>query len=63
VATNTAAREAGLKAGSLLRTGVSAMGGKGGGKDDMAQGGGGDPTRTGEALAALRSAIEAEVLA
>ena len=57
VATNAAAREAGLKAGALLRTGAEAMGGRGGGKDDMAQGGGGEPARVGEALDAVRAAV------
>ncbi|MCW1805672.1 alanine--tRNA ligase [Brachybacterium squillarum] len=59
VTTNAAAREAGLKAGALLRTGAEAMGGRGGGKDDMAQGGGGEPARTGEALEAVRGAVSA----
>src|SRR5699024_10801809 len=59
VAANLAAREQGLGAGSLLRTGAEAMGGRGGGKDDLAQGGRGQPVRIGEALAAVRTAIEA----
>ena len=57
VATNEAARERGLAAGALLRAGAEAMGGRGGGKADMAQGGGGDPTRTAAALDAVRSGI------
>ena len=57
VATNGTARDRGLKAGALLRTGAEAMGGRGGGKDDLAQGGGGDSARTGEALDAVRTAI------
>ena len=57
VATNAAAREKGLKAGALLRTGAEAMGGRGGGKDDLAQGGGGDPARAENALTAVRGAV------
>src|SRR5690625_1148234 len=63
IATNATARERGLGAGTLLRTGVEAMGGRGGGKDDMAQGGGGAPEEIGAALSAVRSAIEAAVAA
>src|SRR5699024_2866427 len=36
IATNAAARERGLAAGSLLRIAAEAMGGRGGGKPDMA---------------------------
>lgn len=57
VATNAAAREAGHAAGALLKLGASAMGGKGGGKPDLAQGGGGDAAKAGAALDAVRSAI------
>lgn len=59
VATNTAAREKGLKAGALLRAGAEAMGGRGGGKDDLAQGGGGDAARATDALDAVRGQITA----
>ncbi|MEE1651090.1 alanine--tRNA ligase [Brachybacterium sp. J144] len=59
IATSAGARELGLKAGDLLKGGAEAMGGRGGGKPDMAQGGGGEPARIGEALAAVRAAIEA----
>ena len=51
VATNEAARERGIKAGELVRIAAQTLGGGGGGKDDIAQGGGQDPARTGEALA------------
>lgn len=57
VATNAAAREQGLAAGSLLRAGAEAMGGRGGGKADMAQGGGGDPERVEAALEAVRTGV------
>ena len=41
----------GLNAGALLREVAAAMGAKGGGRPDMAQGGGGDPSRLAAALA------------
>ncbi|WP_299305332.1 alanine--tRNA ligase [uncultured Brachybacterium sp.] len=59
IATNAAARERGLAAGALLRIAAEAMGGRGGGKPDMAQGGGGEPSRVPAALAAVHTAIEA----
>ncbi len=40
VAINDAARAAGLKAGQLVLTATGVLGGRGGGKDDIAQGGG-----------------------
>jgi alanyl-tRNA synthetase len=40
VAVNEAARARGLKAGSLVLTATGVLGGRGGGKDDVAQGGG-----------------------
>ncbi|GAA1484974.1 alanine--tRNA ligase [Brachybacterium fresconis] len=63
VATNAGARDQGLAAGSLLRTGAEAMGGRGGGKPDLAQGGGGEPARIPEALSAVRGALEEAVRA
>ena len=53
VATNAAAREQGVRAGALVRTASGILGGGGGGKDDLAQGGGTDPARLAEALAAV----------
>ena len=47
----------GLKAGDLIREAAPVVGGKGGGRPDMAQGGGNDPTRIGEALEAARNWI------
>ena len=45
----------------LVRAGVDALGGKGGGgRADMAQGGGPDGTKAGEAIAAVRAALAAE---
>jgi alanyl-tRNA synthetase len=51
VAVNDLAREWGLSAGALVRTAAVALGGSGGGKDDVAQGGG---TDLGQARAALQ---------
>ena len=60
VATNAAAREAGLLAGALARTAASALGGGGGGKDDVAQGGGSDPALLAAGLAAVEQAVLAD---
>ncbi|ANP27614.1 alanine-tRNA ligase [Dermabacter vaginalis] len=57
VATNAAAREAGLKAGTLLRDAAAVMNGRGGGKDDLAQGGGGDPALVSAALESITTAL------
>lgn len=57
VATNEGAREAGIKAGALVRLAASILGGGGGGKDDVAQGGGQDASKVSEALDAIRNAI------
>jgi alanyl-tRNA synthetase len=51
VATNEAARAAGVKAGALVRAGAKVLGGGGGGKDDVAQGGGQNPAAVADALA------------
>ena len=57
VATNERAREAGLKAGAFVKAAASALGGGGGGKDDLAQGGGTDPTRVSAALGTVEDAL------
>jgi alanyl-tRNA synthetase len=57
VATNAAAREAGLRAGALAKAAAGALGGGGGGKDDVAQGGGLDASRLPDALVAVRDAV------
>ena len=57
VATNEGAREAGVKAGALVRVAAGVLGGGGGGKDDVAQGGGQDASKIGVALDAVRDAI------
>jgi alanyl-tRNA synthetase len=51
----------GLSAATLVREAAAVVGGGGGGRDDMAQAGGKDPAKLGEALAAARSAIEREL--
>jgi alanyl-tRNA synthetase len=58
VATNEAARGAGVKAGALVRLAAGVLGGGGGGKDDVAQGGGTDTAKVGAALAAIVDAVE-----
>jgi alanyl-tRNA synthetase len=51
----------GLSAAKLVREAAAVVGGGGGGRDDMAQAGGRDPAKLGEALAAARAAIEREL--
>ena len=57
VATNAAARALGVRAGQLISAACRAMGGKGGGKDDLAQGGGSDPAATPKAIAAVEEML------
>jgi alanyl-tRNA synthetase len=57
VVTTPAARDRGLRAGDLVRTASETLGGRGGGKDDIAQGGGTDGSRVAEALSAVEHAI------
>ena len=54
VAVNDTARDWGLNAGDLVKVAAGALGGRGGGKDDVAQGGGTD------AAAAPRALVEVE---
>jgi alanyl-tRNA synthetase len=63
VATNEEARRWGLSAGDLVRTGASVLGGNGGGKPDVAQGGGTDPQRIGDALQRIEYTIGERVTA
>ena len=58
VVTNEAAREAGVKAGNLVKLASGILGGGGGGKPDMAQGGGSDATAVPAALAAVGDAVK-----
>ncbi|MER6995788.1 alanine--tRNA ligase [Streptomyces sp. NPDC000410] len=57
IATNEAARERGLKAGELVRTAAKTLGGGGGGKPDVAQGGGQNPAAIGEAIDAVERLV------
>jgi alanyl-tRNA synthetase len=57
IALNDRAREAGLRAGTLVREAAAVLGGGGGGKDDVAQGGGTDVTAVEAALARVERAI------
>ena len=57
VATTSAARDRGLAAGTLVGRFAAAVGGRGGGKPDLAQGGGTDPAGVPAAIEALRAAL------
>ncbi|MEC3981620.1 alanine--tRNA ligase [Amycolatopsis sp. H20-H5] len=57
VATTSAARDKGLAAGKLVPSFAGAIGGRGGGKPDMAQGGGTSPGGAEEAIVSLRAAV------
>ncbi|TMZ38023.1 alanine--tRNA ligase, partial [Klebsiella pneumoniae] len=59
VATTAAARDAGLAAGKLVPAFAESVGGRGGGKPDMAQGGGSKPEGVERAIEALRAAVAA----
>jgi alanyl-tRNA synthetase len=56
-AVNDAARARGLSANRLVGTIGPVVGGRGGGKDDLAQGGGSDPSRIDEALGLARTEV------
>jgi alanyl-tRNA synthetase len=57
VAVNEAARAWGLSANALVRVGATEIGGSGGGKDDVAQGGGADVARIDAALQRIEYAV------
>lgn len=57
VATNDAARGAGVKAGALAKSAATVLGGGGGGRDDVAQGGGTDASALPAALASVKDAL------
>ncbi|MEU1800722.1 alanine--tRNA ligase [Streptomyces sp. NPDC019937] len=57
IATNETARERGLKAGDLVRTAAKTLGGGGGGKPDVAQGGGQNPDAVGDAIEAVERLV------
>ena len=58
VATNAGARDAGVRAGALVKVATAVLGGGGGGKDDVAQGGGTKVEAGADALSAIVSAVE-----
>lgn len=57
-ATNETARQAGLRAGDLVKSATSTLGGGGGGRPDLAQGAGKNPQARGEAITALTALVE-----
>jgi len=57
VATSEEARDAGMKAGALVKIGSTVLGGGGGGKDDFAQGGGTDVSKIDSALLSIEQVI------
>ncbi len=57
IGTNALAREQGVLAGDLVKAAAAELGGGGGGKPDMAQGGGTDLSKTGQALTRIAEAI------
>ena len=57
IGTNAAARERGVRAGDLVKIAAGVLGGGGGGKPDLAQGGGTDPSAVGQALDAVHGAV------
>jgi len=59
VATTERAREAGAQAGAFVKVATGVLGGGGGGKPDLAQGGGQDASKIDAALDAIRNAVEA----
>ncbi|MBP2435529.1 alanine--tRNA ligase [Microbacterium amylolyticum] len=59
IATNDAARAVGAQAGALVKIATQVLGGGGGGKPDLAQGGGQDASAIGRALTAVRDAVAA----
>ena len=63
IATNEQARQWGLRAGELVKIAAQTLGGGGGGKDDLAQGGGIDAAKVGEALAKVEYAVGERVTA
>ena len=57
IAVTPAAQDRGLKAGDLVKAIAPALGARGGGKPDMAQGAGSDPSGIDAAVTALRAAV------
>lgn len=63
VATTEAARERGFAAGKLVPAFAPAVQGRGGGKAELAQGGGTNPSGIAEAVTSVRAAVEAGAVA
>ncbi|WP_433869411.1 alanine--tRNA ligase [Saccharopolyspora sp. CA-218241] len=61
VGTNDAARDQGLAAGGLVPSFAAEVGGRGGGKPDMAQGGGSQPEGIPAAITGLRAGLDRAV--
>ncbi|MCZ2264412.1 DHHA1 domain-containing protein, partial [Isoptericola sp. QY 916] len=59
VGTNAGARDAGLRAGDFVKVAAKALGGGGGGKPDLAQGGGTDASALPAALAGVSEGVRA----
>ena len=57
VATTAKARQAGLSSGSLVKIASEILGGGGGGKDNLAQGGGPDTSKLPQAIKAIEAAL------
>jgi len=57
VACTPAAIAAGVTSNDVMGTVTARMGGRGGGKDDMAQGGGGDPAQVDAAFADVTASL------
>lgn len=57
IAVGPEAQQAGLKAGALVTSACKTLGGGGGGKPDLAQGGGQDATKVSQALQAVRDQV------
>jgi alanyl-tRNA synthetase len=57
IATTEGARDRGIRAGDLVKLVAPEVGGRGGGKPDLAQGGGSDPAGIPRALEAVRRAV------
>jgi alanyl-tRNA synthetase len=57
VAANDAAQDAGVRASDLVGVLAAAVGGRGGGKADLAQGSGTDPSGISAGLAAVRAEL------
>ncbi len=58
IATTSAARESGNQAGKLVGLACRELGGGGGGKPDLAQGGGSDVDAIPAAVAAVKAALQ-----